>query len=99
MYRVTGMEENKMKKTKTITIKVTEAEYNDIKKKATKESLSVSSYVRSRIELDISKKWIQKTVVQKNLLHVATTLDKYEEKNKHLTDAVRKELNNLWIKL
>ena len=88
-----------MKKTKTITIKVTETEYDDIKEKAAKESLSVSSYVRSRIEIDISKKWIKKTVVQKNLSCVANTLDKYEEKNKHLTDAVRKELNKLWIKL
>lgn len=88
-----------MKKTKTITLKVTETDYKDIKNCADKEGLSVSDYIRSRIKKDISKDWIRKTAVQQNLSRIAITLDKYEEKNSSLTDAIRKELNVLWRKL
>ncbi|MDE5696839.1 MAG: hypothetical protein K2I96_05425 [Lachnospiraceae bacterium] len=88
-----------MKKTKTITIKVTEADYNDIKQRSDKEGLSISDYIRSYIKKDISKDWIRKIAVQKNLSRVAATLDKYGEKNKCLTDEIRKELSALWNKL
>ena len=88
-----------MSKVKSITVKVTETEYSKIKQRASKENSSVSDYIRSRIEGDISKSWIKKTTVQKILSRVATTLDKYQEKNNHLTDAIRNELNVLWEKL
>ena len=88
-----------MKKVKTIAVKVSAAEYIAIKQNAAKERLSISAYIRFHIEEDISKNWIKKTVVQKILSHIAITLDNYEEKNKHLTDAIRKEFRALWIKL
>lgn len=93
------MEEYSMKREKTITIKVTTKEYERISRSAADEEASLSDYIRSRIAKDISKKWIKKTIVQQILSRIANTLDKYEEKNTHLTNAIRKDLSALWEKL
>lgn len=88
-----------MKKEHTISIKVTEKDYEEIKLNAKKAGITISDYVRSRIKINLSETWIKKTDVQKVLSRVATTLDKYEEKNKNLTSEIRKELKVLWQKL
>lgn len=96
---ITEMEENMAKKEKTITVKITEKVYEEIKQTAQKEGISISECVRSQISGNISKNWIKKTTVQKDLSRALTTLDKYEENNMKLTDAIRKELVVLWKKL
>ena len=88
-----------MKKDKTITIKVTSKDYERINQSAAKERISISEYIRSRIDRNISKDWIKKTTVQKVLSNVAVTLDKYEEKNLYLTNTIKKKLCVLWEKL
>lgn len=88
-----------MKKEKSITIKLSEAEYERIKKCAKRENLTVSDYVRPLLNEDLTKDWIKKTTVQRCLSHIKLTLDKNEEKNKRLTDMIKRELENLWIKL
>ena len=88
-----------MKKEKSITIKLSEEEYERIKKRAKGENLTVSAYIRPLLNEDLTKDWIKKTIVQQCLSHIEFTLDKNEEKNKHLTDVIKKELDKLWKKL
>lgn len=88
-----------MKKDKTLSLKIPTKDYDRIHKIASQTGVSVSEYIRSLLKGDISKDWIKKTTVQQNLSHIASTLDKYEEKNTSLTAAVRKELDILWKKL
>lgn len=87
------------KKERTITVKITEKVYEELKQTAQKEGISISECIRSQISGSISKNWIKKTTVQKVLSRTLTTLDKYEEKNMYLTDSIRKELAVLWKKL
>lgn len=88
-----------MKKDKTLSLKIPTKDYDRIHKDASQTGISVSEYIRSLLKGDISKNWIKKTTVQQNLSRIASTLDKYEEKNAELTAAVRKELDILWKKL
>lgn len=88
-----------MKKEKTLSLKISTKDYDRIHKSANQRQISVSEYIRSLLKEDISKDWIKKTVVQQNLSHIASTLDKYEEKNAGLTAAIRKELDILWKKI
>jgi len=88
-----------MKKDKTLSLKISTKDYDKIHKNASQKGISVSEYIRSLLKGDISKDWIKKTTVQQNLSRIASTLDKYEEKNAGLTAAIRKELDILWKKL
>ena len=88
-----------MKKEKSITIKLSEEEYERIKKHAKRENLTVSDYIRPLLNEDLTKNWIKKTTVQQGLLHIKLTLDKNEEKNKRLTDVISRELEKLLKKL
>lgn len=99
MIKLISTEGKNMKKEKSITIKLSEAEYERIKKCAKRENLTVSDYVRPLLNEDLTKDWIKKTIVQRCLSHIKLTLDKNEEKNKRLTDMIKRELENLWIKL
>jgi len=84
-----------MKKDKTFSLKMSTKDYDRIHQNANQKGISVSEYIRSLLKEDISKDWIKKTTVQKDLSRVISTLDKYEEKNATLTVTIRRELNIL----
>lgn len=88
-----------MSKEKTVSVKMSEKDYENLRRCADKENISMSSYIRSLIKGNVTQDWIKKTTVQQCLSDIEITLDKYEEKNKCLTDTVRKKLNHLWKKL
>lgn len=79
-----------MEKNKIIKVKVTEEEYNEIKRAAQKKGETVSAYVRPRLKENFSADWIKKSDVQKSLSQIEFLLDKHELKNRGFADAVRK---------
>ncbi len=85
-----------MEKQKEIKIRVSEQEYVRIKETAKKSGESMSEYIRSRLDKDMTKKWIKKTEIQQFLSCIAVKLDKYEEKNAGLVQSIRKEMEGLW---
>lgn len=85
-----------MEKQKEIKIRVSEQEYVRIKETAKKSGESMSEYIRSRLDKDMTKKWIKKTEIQQFLSCIAVKLDRYEEKNAGLVQSIRKEMEGLW---
>lgn len=88
-----------MEKNKTIKVKVTEEEYDSVKKAAQKQGESISGYVRPRLKEDFAECWVEKKEVQRSLSKIAFLLDKHQIKNNGLAEAVRKECDKLWRKL
>lgn len=85
-----------MEKQKEIKIRVSEQEYVRIKEAAKKSGESMSEYIRSRLDKNLTKKWIRKTEIQQFLSRIAVKLDRYEEKNAGLVQSIRKEMEGLW---
>ena len=85
-----------MEKQKEIKIRISEQEYVRIKEAAKKRGESMSEYIRSRLDKDMTKKWIKKTEIQQFLSCIAVKLDRYEEKNAGLVQSIRKEMEGLW---
>lgn len=88
-----------MIKEKEIKVRVSENDYEKIKKSAKHKGMTVSGYVRSRLEENIEKDWIEKTTVQKSLSEIKFILGKAEEKNRRLADTIGREVQKLWEKL
>ena len=85
-----------MKKEKNLTIRVSEELYQQIQSEAHHDGMTVSEYVRLRVEEDISQDWIRKTKVQKVLSEIGTVLDKQETKSPRVVRMIRKEVRKLW---
>ena len=85
-----------MEKQKEIKIRVSEQEYVRIKEAAKKSGESMSEYIRSRLDKNLTKKWIRKTEIQQFLSRIAGKLDRCEEKNAGLIQSIRKEMEGLW---
>lgn len=85
-----------MKRETIIKFRTTEKEYEHIKKAAKREHTSVSEYVRTRVNVEITDKWIKKKTVQQRLSCIANVLDKNEEKNMRMTQQIREEVMKLW---
>lgn len=85
-----------MKKEKNLTIRVSEELYQQIQSEANHDGMTVSEYVRLRVEEDISQDWIRKIKVQKVLSEIGTVLDKQETKSPRVVQMIRKEVRKLW---
>lgn len=85
-----------MKKEKKLTIRVSEELYQQIQSEANHDGMTVSEYIRLRVEEDISQDWIRKTKVQKVLSEIGTVLDKQETKSPRVVQMIRKEVRKLW---
>lgn len=85
-----------MKKEKNLTIRVSEELYQQIQSEANHDGMTVSEYVRLRVEEDISQDWIRKIKVQKVLSEIETVLDKQETKSPRVVQMIRKEVRKLW---
>ena len=85
-----------MKKEKKLTIRVSEELYQQIQSEANHDGMTVSEYIRLRVEDDISQDWIRKTKVQKVLSEIGTVLDKQETKSPRVVQMIRKEVRKLW---
>lgn len=85
-----------MKKEKNLTIRVSEELYQQIQSEANHDGMTVSEYIRLRVEDDISQDWIRKTKVQKVLSEIGTVLDKQETKSPRVVQMIRKEVRKLW---
>lgn len=85
-----------MKKEKKLTIRVSEELYQQIQSEANHDGMTVSEYVRLRVEEDISQDWIRKIKVQKVLSEIGTVLDKQETKSPRVVQMIRKEVKKLW---
>lgn len=88
-----------MKKSQTIVFRVTEKEYERIKKDAQKQGEQISSYARLRMQEDLTIKWVKKSEVQRGLSGIENALDKYEDRNNRVIETVRKEVEKLWNKI
>lgn len=85
-----------MKKEKNLTIRVSEELYQQIQSEANHDGMTVSEYIRLRVEEDISQDWIRKTKVQKVLSEIGTVLDKQETKSPRVVQMIWKEVRKLW---
>ena len=85
-----------MKKEKNLTIRVSEELYQQIQSEVNHDGITVSEYVRLRLEEDISQDWIRKIKVQKVLSEIGTVLDKQETKSPRVVQMIRKEVRKLW---
>jgi len=85
-----------MKKEKKLTIRVSEELYQQIQSEANHDGMTVSEYIRLRVEEDISQDWIRKIKVQKVLSEIGTVLDKQETKSPRVVQMIRKEVKKLW---
>lgn len=85
-----------MRKEKNLTIRVSEELYQQIQSEANHDGMTVSEYVRLRVEEDISQDWIRKIKVQKVLSEIGTVLDKQETKSPRVVQMIRKEVRKLW---
>lgn len=85
-----------MKKEKNLKIRVSEELYQQIQSEANHDGMTVSEYVRLRLEEDISQDWIRKIKVQKVLSEIGTVLDKQETKSPRVVQMIRKEVRKLW---
>ncbi|MFG6332675.1 MAG: hypothetical protein K1W28_12765 [Lachnospiraceae bacterium] len=85
-----------MSRNKIIKVRVSEKEHARIEEAAQKRGESMSEYVRSCLDRNLTKKWIRKTKIQPFLSHIAGKLDRCEEKNAGLVQSIRKEMEELW---
>lgn len=83
-------------KTKEIKIRVTEEEYHEVKRTARKKRETVSEYVRSHLDKDLTKKWVRKTEIQQFLSRIEVKLDKWEERNAGFVQSIREVVKELW---
>lgn len=85
-----------MSRDKMIKIRISEQEYDSVKEAAKKGGETMSEYVRSRLDKNLTKKWIRKTEIQQFLSRIAGKLDRCEEKNAGLVQSIRKDMEGLW---
>jgi hypothetical protein len=85
-----------MSRNKIIKIRISEQEYAKVKEADEKRVETVSEYIRSRLDKELTKKWIKKTEVQQFLSRIERILDKYEEKNAGLVQHIREAMKGLW---
>ena len=85
-----------MSRNKMIKVRVSEKELARIEKAARKRGETMSEYVRSRLDENLTKKWIRKTEIQQFLSRIAGKLDRCEEKNAGLVQSIREEMEKLW---
>lgn len=88
-----------MKKEKKIAFRITEKEYENIKKEADKCGESISNYARMCMKKNMHDDWIQKTIVQQSLSKILASLDMREEKFSRVTEPIRNEVAKLWKRL
>lgn len=81
-----------MSRNKIIKIRISEQEYAKVKEADEKRVETVSEYIRSRLDKELTKKWIKKTEVQQFLSRIERILDKYEEKNAGLVQHIREAM-------
>ena len=79
-----------------ITIRFHQKDYEQVKKKAEAENITVSEYIRRKADMDISKDLIRKDILVHPLMKVAEMLDKDQCKGNQTVRKIRKEVKKLW---
>ena len=85
-----------MSKENKISIRVKQSEYEQIMKKAAAENITVSEYIRRKVDMDIPDDLIRKDALVHPLMRIAEILDKDQCKDNQTVRRIRKEIKKLW---
>lgn len=85
-----------MSKEIKISIRVKQSEFEQIVKKAAAENITVSEYIRRKVNTDTSKDSIRKDILVPLILYIAEALDKEQCKDNQTVRKIRKIVKKIW---
>ena len=85
-----------MKKTQTISLRLSEEEYDLLQEAAQKKNINASKYIRFKLQELDSGDWIKKEDLIPVIMNLSGILDRDEYKEIRTCKKLRKEFQKLW---